>query len=116
MASSWVERAAPARVLNVLLGIWLLISAFAWPHGTAARTNTWLVGLLVIAFSILATSLPALRWANTALSIWLFVSLWFLPYASIGTRYNDAAVAICVFFVSLAPTWREPRIPQRVQV
>ncbi len=92
-----------ARVVNMILGVWLFISAFLWPHSNAQMTNTWIVGVLAVAFSLIATRVAEVRFLNTVLAIWLFVSVWALPSMAAGTRWNNAIVAIVMFLVSLAP-------------
>ena len=92
-----------ARAVNVILGVWLFISAFVWPHTTAERGNTWILGVLCVAFALIALREPSVRWLNTALAVWLFISVWALPHANLGTMWNNALVAIAVFVVSLVP-------------
>jgi hypothetical protein len=92
-----------ARIVNIILGIWLFISAFIWMHSPAQMTNTWIVGVLAVAFALIAMRVPEVRYLNTILAIWLFVSVWALPSVTEGTRWNNALVAIAMFFVSLAP-------------
>ncbi len=92
-----------ARGINVLLGIWLFISAFLWEHTGAERTNTWILGVLCFMFALAATRASVARWLNTALSIWLFISVWALPHDNLATMWNNALVAIVVFLLSLVP-------------
>jgi hypothetical protein len=108
MPAYFAEHARPARVLNFFVGLWLLVSAFAWPHGTAARTNDLVVAVLCMTMAFAANRAPPLRFVNTALAVWLFASLWIVPRASIATGYNDAVVALVMFLVSLVPPWRDP--------
>ncbi len=89
--------------INALLGVWLFMSAFLWPHSAAERADTWIVGVLCVAFSLAATRLPAARWLNALLSVWLFVSAWALPHHNEATVWNNAFVAICVFLLALEP-------------
>src|SRR5690349_1717021 len=56
---------ASPRWLNVLLGVWLFISAFLWPHSQAQFTNTWLMGVLAVIFALLASRLNEARYLNT---------------------------------------------------
>jgi hypothetical protein len=92
-----------ARAVNLLLGIWLFISAFAWEHVLAQRTNTWILGVLCVVFALIAMSAPTGRWLNTALAVWLFISVWALPHQHLATMWNNALVAIVVFALSLVP-------------
>jgi hypothetical protein len=97
------DNVASARIINIILGIWLFISAFIWPHAYEQLTNTWILGLLTIAFALIAMRVPEVRYLNTLLAVWLFISVWALPAATIATMWNNALVAIAIFFVSLAP-------------
>lgn len=94
----------PVRALNIVLGIWLFISAFIWPHSGAQRANTWMLGLLCVLFAIASMSVPSVRYLNTVLAIWLFISAFTLPRVSAATTWNNALVAIGIFAVSLVPT------------
>lgn len=92
-----------ARTLNVILGIWLFISAFVWPHTGSQFTNTWILGVLCVIFALVAMRVAPVRWLNTLLAIWLFISAFALPHRLAGTVWNNALVAIAVFIVSLIP-------------
>jgi multisubunit Na+/H+ antiporter MnhB subunit len=92
------------RIINVVLGVWLFISAFAWPHTHAQRTNTWIAGVLAVIFALSATTVPWARYLNTLLAIWLFISAWALPTLNAGTVWNNVLVAIAIFVVSLVPS------------
>lgn len=92
------------RALNVILGIWLFISAFVWPHTSAQMTNTWILGVLAVVFALIAWfAAPPARFLNTLLAIWLFISAWALPRVSVGTVWNNVIVAILLFIFSLVP-------------
>jgi hypothetical protein len=109
-----------ARAINIVLGVWLFISAFAWQHTDVQRTNTWILGVLCVAFALIAMGVPMVRYLNTLLAIWLFVSAFALRDLSVGTVWNNALVAIAIFVVSLVPAagagdfYGRPRTPQHV--
>jgi hypothetical protein len=92
-----------ARIVNVVLGAWLFVSAFLWPHSGSQLTNTWICGLLAGAFALIAMKVEEVRFLNTALSIWLFIAAFALPTYAAGTIWNNALVAIAMFIVSLVP-------------
>jgi hypothetical protein len=94
------------RYMNVILGVWLVLSAFMWPHTMSHQTNAWVVGILAIAFAVIATRRDEARYLNTALSVWLFASIWFLPSIDIATLYNAGIVAVAMFIFSLIPNTR----------
>jgi uncharacterized membrane protein len=110
MAWTTDTNARAARGINLLLGIWLFISAFIWDHTVAQQTNTWILGALCAIFALIAMATPTARWLNTALSIWLFISVWALPHRNPGTMWNNALVAIAVFLASLVPGPGERRM------
>ena len=95
---------APPRIINVILGVWLFISAFVWPHTTSQMTNTWICGVLCVIFALVAMAVPWVRYLNTLLAIWLFISAWALPSRTPGTIWNNVLVAISIFIVSLVPS------------
>jgi hypothetical protein len=103
MVTEAKTEAAP-RVLNLILGIWLFISAFLWSHTQAQMTNTWIVGALAVVISLVSMYAAAqARYLNTILSIWLFISVWALPRMNVGTAWNNVIVAILMFVFSLVP-------------
>lgn len=92
------------RWISLVLGVWLFISAFLWPHSPASYTNTWVVGALIALAALGALFSPPVRWANTVLAIWLFISTLVIDHVTVATAWNNAIVAVVVFFVSLAPS------------
>jgi hypothetical protein len=93
-----------ARYINIILGLWMIVSAFLWPHSSSQFTNGWVVGLLSAFAAIIALSAPGARYVNTVLGAWLFVSAWALPRMMVGTAWNDVLVGIAMFVVSLIPS------------
>ncbi len=98
-----VENVSMARIANIVLGVWLFISAFLWEHSYAQMTNTWILGLLCVAFAAIAIKVPQARYLNAVLAVWLFISAWTLPIVATGTLWNNALVAVAVFVISLLP-------------
>jgi hypothetical protein len=89
--------------VNLVIGVWLIISAFAWPHLLAAQTNAWMVGTLIAVASVFSMFVPSARYVATVLSIWLFFSAIAFSGARGGTPWHDVIAAIVVFLVSLVP-------------
>jgi heme A synthase len=102
-----------ARYVNIVLGVWLVISAFAWPHTVSQQTNAWVVGLLVATIALVAIARDRVRYLNTALAVWLFISIWALPGVYMATAWNSALVAIGIFMFSLVPDIRGRTLPTR---
>jgi hypothetical protein len=104
MANTISTPNAAPRWANVVLGVWLFISAFLWPHSQAQLTNTWLMGVLCVVFALAAAYAAPVRYLNVLLAIWLFISAFALPRVTVGTTWNNAIVAILIFLVALIPS------------
>ncbi len=92
------------RWVSLVLGVWLFISAFVWPHTLGERTDTWIVGALIFLASIGAMYLPPVRFLNTVFAIWLFFLTLAIGHSNPGTLWNNCIVAIVVFVMSLIPS------------
>jgi hypothetical protein len=102
----------PARTLNLILGLWLFVSAFAFQRTSPAFTNAWVVGLGSAVVAIAAMTRGAVRYGNTALAAWLLVSAFALPHRSPAAFWHDVAVAMLMLLVSLVPGTMRP-VPRR---
>jgi hypothetical protein len=94
------------RYANIVLGLWLVVASFLWPHSGPEQTNAWVVGILAAAFAALALERDELRYLNTALGVWLFASMWVLPSIRVATLWNSGIVAAGLFVFSLIPNLR----------
>jgi hypothetical protein len=82
------RRKAPgawASWLNVLLGIWLIVSPFALGYSGAAGIATWNsvilgVGVIVLAYFAATSASAVPSWWNILLAIWLVISPYVLSY------------------------------------
>ena len=92
------------RLANVMLGLWLLLSAFVWPHTVASQTNTWMLGLIIAFMAAVGTFTPAMRAIIAVPAVWLFISSFWMTDATSGISWNNAIVAILVLVLSLVPT------------
>jgi hypothetical protein len=92
------------RRLNIVLGVWLGLSAFLWPHSNAQFWNAAIAGALVTLFAMLANDvLPLARYGNTAAGSWLLLSSFGLPTADPDTAWTHLIVGATVVLVSLRP-------------
>jgi hypothetical protein len=89
---------------NFLIGIWLIISAFAWPHTAGAQANTWILGALIAIGSVWALYAPGARFLTTIFAIWLFFATLAIYHASSATLWNNLIAAVVVFVLSLIPS------------
>lgn len=101
--------------LNVLLGIWLIISPFVigYVFHHSALWNTIAVGILVLWFSATRALNPVrwlgLSWLNCLLAIWLIISPFVLGYWPLSAAlWNDIA---CGIFLGVVTLWSGAATP-----
>ncbi len=89
------DASRPASVLNVLAGIWLIISP--WVLGfvlaPAAFWSTLLVGIAVLvlaAIRLATTGTSGLSWVNLLLGIWLIISPFALAFTAVQAAMGNA--------------------------
>ncbi len=110
-----------ARIVECMLGIWMLISPFIFRHPTSATAMwacDWIAGACLIVFSL------ASYWAPTRWGHWwlLLVGTAMLAFGRASASpplhpglQNDIFVGICVILIALVPNcasqppqqWRE---------
>jgi hypothetical protein len=93
-----------ARVVNLVVGFWLFVSAFLWQHSRAERLNAWIIG--VVAVSAALAGLSGRRWGrfvNVAAGGWLIVSS-LVPTISRLTFWNHMLVGLLLAMFGVAPS------------
>jgi len=95
------EEIAGASGLNVLAGIWLIISPFVLNYWGADAT--WnpivfgaIVGVLALTRAAGAYRAEWLSWINMAIGVWLFISAFWLAHSS-QASWNVGIMGIVVF-------------------
>jgi hypothetical protein len=90
--------------INIILGIWFLISAWIYGYAAASQAMVWnyvVVGALIAIFGIMRYATPHSRigfsWVNVVLGVWALISPWIYGYAGDMPRvWNDVIVGIVV--------------------
>ena len=103
------------RLLNLVLGGWLVVSAFVWQHSATGFMNSWLSGLAIALVSLIGAFFPSARWVNASIALWLFVSTLLVDHAMVATAWHNAIVALAVFSVSLAKAPAERKARRRAR-
>ena len=98
---------ATASGLDVLAGIWLLISPFVLHfivHN--ATTNNVILGIIVGVLALIrflgTDDLPVLSWINVILGIWVLISPWALGFASARVPMTNNVITGIVVIVLAA--------------
>lgn len=86
-----------ARVANLLLGIWLVTSAFLWPHARVHAASAEIVSAVVVAAAAAAAAGRA--WGRIVTSLaggWLIVSALVLGSIRTATFWNHMLVGFAI--------------------
>ncbi len=89
------------RIFNVLLGTWLFISAFVWPHSPAESAFTMACGGLSVVFALATIYHSGFRYLNAGLAVLLFISTLVLTGWRGPTMWHNGVVAIGLFVIAL---------------
>src|SRR5438552_602611 len=93
------------RVVNALLGLWLFVSAFMFPHLRAQFFNELISSILVTAFALMSIlGRGDARKLNFLVGVWLFISALALPHPPGGSVVNQLLVAVLVVITALFPS------------
>jgi hypothetical protein len=93
------------RTANLAIGAWLFMSAFLWHHNMAEFRNALLTGVICFIVALMSLNRPVMRFANTVLALWLFLSAVVIPGTSRITAVNHALAAILMLTFSLVGGW-----------
>jgi SPW repeat len=91
--------------INVLLGIWVIISPFILGFSTlpAAMWNSVATGGAIGILALIRSSAPrqsGWSWTNVILGIWLIISPFALGFASGVALWNDVILGIIIAIVA----------------
>jgi|GEM_PF-966329 len=86
-----------ASAINLLLGIWLIISAFTLAVSEEAYWNDLIVGIVVLILAATRLSRPTegtkpAGWVNAAIGVWLIAAPFILSYQRDQEMWNDIIV------------------------
>ena len=89
------------RIFTVLIGTWLFLSAFAWPHTPAQRYAALICGAATVLLSLGTIYFGGLRYLTAAVGLMLFVSSLTSFSPSPRTFWHNAIFAIAIFVSAL---------------
>jgi hypothetical protein len=86
--------------INLLLGMWLIISPFMIANTSATlRYNQVIIGVIVIIMSAIRFLAPAFQlasWANGLSGVWMIISPFLLYYRTTFTYWNAIATGVLI--------------------
>jgi hypothetical protein len=89
------------RIFNALIGMWLFVSAFVWPHYQGEGALTIICAVLTFILAIASFYTIGARYANIVVAAALFIGTLALPAMTRATVWNNVIVAVAVLFSSL---------------
>jgi hypothetical protein len=103
-------------VVNLLLGLFLLISPWVVGFSGAASSNAVISGIIIAILSIAALSAFARweEWLNLLLGLWVIVSPWALEFAGSNAATSvHVIVGIAVAVLAAIELWLMTQTPTR---
>ena len=106
MAGSSQATAAGSSWLNIVLGIWVIISPFLlqFARFPAAMWNNVIVGIVIAVLAIIRTSLASQRgwsWTNVILGIWMIISPFALGAMTTAVLWNNILLGIVIALIAI---------------
>jgi hypothetical protein len=90
-----------ARIITVLVGTWLFLSAFAWPHATGQGMATLMAGMLTVLSALTSIYYPRFRYVTAAIALALFVASLATATRYDRTVWHNTVIAVAVFVLAL---------------
>jgi hypothetical protein len=121
-ANSRTASAGTASVLNIIAGLWLIISPFVLGYTAlpVALWDTLIVGIVVLVLAWARAANPerhaGLSWLNLLLGIWLIVSPFALTYSTYPRpTWNGVIVGFIVAILAIWSAAATPAVPRPVR-
>lgn len=89
--------------INLVIGVWLVISAFVWPHVGAALANTVIVGLMIAVLAGAAFWRPAASAVIALPGAWLVLSAIFIHHGHSVTPLHNAVLGGIAILAATTP-------------
>ena len=94
-----------ANWVNVLLGIWVIISPFIvqFANLPAVMWNNVIVGIVVAILALIRSSMPrqsGWSWVNVILGIWMIISPFVLGATAAAVLWNNIVLGIVIALVA----------------
>jgi hypothetical protein len=92
-----------ARIMTLLLGVWLMVAPDLFNFGKTISTNGHIIGPLLVTFSIIAMSESTrnVRMLNLPLGAWLLFAPWMFAYDTPAALISDYTVGVLTLILSL---------------
>jgi hypothetical protein len=86
-------------IINLVLGIWLIISPFLFSYSGNAMTNSIILGMIVAVMAIVRLGMPTQTWAswlNGIAGLWLILAPFILGTTVAAVLWNQIIVGLAL--------------------
>ena len=91
-----------ARIFNILMGLWLFVSAFALPQGRAQFASTAVCGVLATLFAVLTSYDSRSRYLTAAVGALVVVLAFALHPLGSATFWHNGIIGMSIAVAGLA--------------
>jgi hypothetical protein len=85
-----------AQIFSVLMGVWLFLSGFAWPHTSTQIGYALVLGTLTVVFALLARRVIWARYASLAIGVITFLLAFSLYRHGGAPFWNHAIIGVAI--------------------
>jgi hypothetical protein len=85
-----------AQIFSVLMGVWLFLSGFAWPHTSTQIGYAGVLGALTVVFAALSGRLIWARYASLAIGVIVFLLAFSLFHRGGAPFWNYAIIGAAI--------------------
>ncbi|MDT7827605.1 SPW repeat protein [Pricia sp. S334] len=91
-----------AKILNIILGLWLMTAPAVFSYGKAASDNGHIIGPIIITFSVVSLweATHVVRKWNYPFALWLLLSPWLLDYQATTAISSDIITGVLIMILS----------------
>lgn len=86
-------------IINLVLGIWLILSPFLFSYSSTAMTDSIILGTIIAILAVIRLSAPAQTWAswfNGIAGLWLIIAPFIIGSTESAVLWNQITVGLAV--------------------
>lgn len=92
-------------IINLILGAWLIVSAWFLNYSSGAIWNQEILGIIVVVLSLIRLAAPSQQWAsflNGVAGIWLIIAPFIIGFQHSVAYWNSIIVGIIVAWIAFS--------------
>lgn len=107
-----VSRRWEARILQIVIGLWIVASAFIWPHAKPQTVALVAGGVLVVVTTVIAGIFDQLRALVGMAGLWTLIAVLTTPGGGIATVLSTVYSVVLLMALCMLP-YSEAKLVQR---